>query len=369
MSSKVYFAKAYGRKDQDLLTKTEKLYSSAGFDEMFTEGEFIAIKLHFGEPGNTAHIRPQFVGRVVKKIKESKAKPFLTDANTLYGGGRADAISHIESAIHNGFSYATVGAPIVIADGLHGKDYVEVTISAKHFKSVKISSAAYHADGMVVMSHAKCHEATGFAAALKNVGMGLGSRSGKQMMHSDLLPVIVIDKCAACGKCMKWCPVKAIEWSGDMPKHAQIDAKRCIGCGECTVTCPERAININWKTDESVLQEKIVEFAHGVLQDKAGKMAYISYLLDITPDCDCCSWSEAPIVNDIGILASSDPVAIDKAAADLVNDSLGLSYAGKDLKSHADKWRAVYDIDWTVQLKYAESLGLGSMDYELVEID
>lgn len=363
--AKVLFASATGRKDQDLLTKTEKLFDAAGFGDMFKPRDLVAVKMHFGEPGNTAHVRPQFARRVVGKLKAIGARPFLTDANTLYHGARADAVSHIEAAIHNGFSYATIGAPLVIADGLTGKEFVEVEVGAKHFDRVKIAAAACHADGMIVISHAKAHEATGFAGALKNVGMGLGSRGGKQMMHSDLLPEVVAQKCVSCGKCMKWCPVSAIVWSGDMPSYAMIDQDRCIGCGECTVTCPERAIAINWRSEEKVLQEKIVEYAKGALLDKAGKTGFLTMLLDITPDCDCCSWSDAPLVNDIGILASQDPVAIDRAAADLVNDARLLT----ECEDGADNWQSVYKIDWRAQLSYAEELGLGTQDYELVNID
>lgn len=365
MSAKVYFASARGKIDKDLLAKTERLYEAAGFTKLFNPNEFVAVKVHFGEPGNTAFVRPQFARRIVAKIKETGAIPFLTDANTLYHGKRSNAVDHIEAAMHNGFSYATVGAPIIIADGLKGKDYIEIPVPGKHFDKVKIASAAYHADGMIVVSHVKGHEATGFAAALKNVGMGLGSRSGKQMMHSDMLPAIIAEKCKSCGKCMKWCPVSAISWRGDTPKLALIDSDKCIGCGECTVTCPERAIRINWKSEEGVLQEKIVEFALGLLQDKQGKVGYINFLLDITPDCDCCGWSDTPIVNDIGILASDDPVAIDKASIDLVNNSSDLREgAGKD----SDKWRAGYDIDWSIQLIHAQNLGMGTQDYELIEV-
>lgn len=260
-----------------------------------------------------------------------------------------------------------VDAPLIIADGLKGKDYINVEINRKHFKEVKISSAAYHADVIIALTHFKGHEMTGFGGVLKNLGMGLGSRSGKQNMHSDVLPTVNPKKCKGCDRCSQWCPVEAIKVQG---KVSVVDESKCIGCGECTVTCPVHAIDINWKTEPDVIQEKIVEYAEGVLKNKNGKYGFITFVTNVSPDCDCCGWSDAPLVRDIGILASRDPVAIEQACIDLVNKETVLPNTRLEGADVRDKFRALYpDIDWNRQLAYAEEIGLGTRKYELIKCD
>lgn len=368
--STVFFASARTKHGSDLLAKTERVFEAAGFKPLVDPGDLVAVKLSFGEPGNTAYLRPQFVRRVVKKIKECGGKPFLTDANTLYVSRRANAVDHLEAALENGFAYSVVGAPLVIADGLIGKDFVEIPTKKKHFEFIKVGSAAYNSNAIIGLAHFKGHEATGFGGAIKNIGMGFGSRSGKQMMHSDVLPVVDLEKCLACGKCIRWCPAQAISLVSSSKRHAFINQEVCIGCGECTVTCPNGALEIGWKQEENLLQEKIVEFTWGILEEKKEKAGFINFLLDICPDCDCASWSDIPVVNDIGILASKDIVALDQASIDLVNNQEGLpdSELGKKVPKKQDKFKPIHNIDWEVQLKYAEEIGLGNRDYKLVEI-
>lgn len=365
MSAEVFFADPRAEKGSGLLDKVERLFDRAGFAELISPHDLVAIKLHFGERGNTAYIRPPFLRRVVDRVKKAGGRPFLTDANTLYVGSRSNAVDHLETAIENGFAYAVVGAPLIIADGLTGKDYVSVEINQKHFKEVKIGSAVYHADAFLTATHFKGHQATGFGGTLKNIGMGLGSRSGKQMMHSDILPTVREEKCRACGKCLRWCPGNAIR----IEQKARILPELCIGCGECTVTCNYRAISINWKTEPDVIQEKICEYTLGVLQNKAGKAGFISFVMGVTPDCDCASWSDAPIVGDIGILASRDPVALDQACLDLVNEKMAMVETRMDGHEHAgDKFLAIHGVDGTAQLAYAEAIGLGTRRYHLIPV-
>ncbi len=364
--SKVFFADLRAKHGNNLLDKLGRLYDRAGFREIFSPSELVAIKVHFGEKGNTSYIRPQFIRKVVDKVKEGQGKPFLTDANTLYSGARANAVDHLITAIENGFPFSVVNAPLIIADGLTGKDYEKVEVNLKHFKQVHIGSAIVHADSLIAISHFKGHEATGFGGVLKNVGMGSGSRSGKQQMHSGLLPRIVTEKCKSCRKCMIWCPVQAIS----MNEHACIEYEKCYGCGECTVTCPHGAIKINWKTEPDDIQEKIVEYVYGVLKDKKDRAGFTTFIMGVTPECDCAAWSDAPIIGDVGILASRDPVALEQACVDLVNQQQGMVNSKLGDNAHqVDKFRALYpDIDWEVQLRYAEELGLGSRKYELITI-
>ncbi|HEY3375407.1 MAG TPA: DUF362 domain-containing protein [Candidatus Aquicultor sp.] len=364
--SDVYFSSFKGQK-KSWLDRTGQLFDRAKFTSLIEPGDIVAIKLHFGEPGNTAFLPPIYARRVVEKVKAAGGKPFLTDANTLYVGRRSNAVDHVTAALENGFSYATVGAPIVIADGLNGKDYVSIEIDGKRVKEAKIGSAVVHADAMIALTHFKGHELTGFGGALKNIGMGLGARSGKQVMHSDMLPYIEAGHCQGCGKCVKWCPASAITVNKETG-IAVIDQNKCLGCGECTVTCPSQAIAVNWKTEASAVQEKICEYAWAVCKDKPGKVGFFNFVLNVSPDCDCWNFNEMPIVTDLGILASTDPIAIDQASVDLVNKAPGLAGSRADVPAGADKFKAANSADWEPQLAHGEAIGLGSRQYDLIEV-
>lgn len=360
----VFFAPVRSKMKRSLVKRTGDLLDRAGLKEAIFDKDLVAIKLHFGEEGNTGFVHPVFLREVVERVRDAGGKPFLTDSNTLYRGQRFNAVDHLECALHNGFSFATVGAPLVIADGLDGREAVDVPIAGTHFDSVRIGAAAVHADAMVVVTHVKGHEATGFGGALKNVGMGLGCRSAKQRMHADFRPEVTASTCTACKRCVQWCPVGAITIGPD--RVAVVDYEVCYGCGECVAACPYGAIATQWKTDANMLQEKIAEHAAGALAGKAGKVLYVSFLTAISPDCDCWNFSDAPIVADIGVLVSADIVAIDQAAYDLVNAAAGLPGSrGDGLAEGADKFLSVSGVDGTHVMKHAEALGLGSCTYEL----
>lgn len=373
MSSKVYFTDLSAKGNRSLLDKLERLMERAGFSQLISPQELVAIKIHFGEKGNLAYIRPPYVRRVVEKVKEWGGKPFITDANTLYRGTRANAVDHLETALVNGFDYTVTGAPLIIADGLGGRDYVKVGIDGRHFKEVNIGSAAFHADAMIVMTHFKCHELTGIGGAIKNLGMGLASRSGKQQMHSDVQPRVKEEKCTGCAKCSEWCPVGAITMEEREPgekKKSVINREVCYGCGECVVACLFDAIGISWKTTPQSTQEKMAEYALGAVKNKPGKVGYISFVMDISPECDCYGFNDVPITRDVGIFASHDPVALDIACAEAVNrlpaqeGSLIEGLAGGE-----DKFKAVHPgIEWKYQLIHGQEIGLGSMEYELVKV-
>lgn len=368
-SARVYFTPMRTTGKKSLVARAGRLLERAGLGDAVTDGDLVAVKLHFGEQGNTGFVQPIFLREVVARVKEAGGKPFLTDSNTLYRGQRFNAVDHITCALHNGFSYATVEAPIIIADGLDGREAVDVPISGgTHFESVRIGSAAVHADAMVVVTHVKGHEATGFGGALKNVGMGLGSRSAKQRMHSDFSPEPSAEKCTACNRCVQWCPVDAITISAD--RVAVVDYELCYGCGECVAACPFGAIAIQWKTTPDAIQEKIVEHVAGAVAGKDGKVVYLSFVTDISPDCDCWHFSDAAVVPDIGVLASTDPIAIDQAAYDLVTRATGLPGSrGEGMGPGTDKFREITGIDGSAALAYGEQLGLGSRTYELITVD
>lgn len=368
MSSVVYFAPVRSPKKRSMVGRVGSLLERAGLADAVASKDLVAVKLHFGERGNTGFVQPVFVREVVARIRKHGGKPFLTDANTLYSGMRANAVEHIQCAIQNGFSYATVEAPIIIADGLDGSDALDVRVDGRHFETVRIGAAAVRADAMVVITHVKGHEATGFGGALKNVGMGLGCRSAKQRMHADFRPEVSAEACTACGRCVQRCPVGAISIGPD--RVAVVDREVCYGCGECVAACPFQAIATQWETNPRSIQEKIVEHVKGALDGKDGKVVYVSFVTAVSPDCDCWDFSDAPIVGDIGVLASTDIVAIDRAAYDLVTAATGLPGSrGEGLPAGTDKFTAVTGVDGTAAMVYAEEMGLGTTDYELVTLD
>lgn len=366
--SKVYYVNLRSAGSSDsLLRKLGRLFRQAGLANCINQDDLVAVKLHFGEMGNTAFLRPIYARTIVAEVKQAGGRPFLTDTNTLYLGERSNAVDHLNAAIANGFAYAVCDAPIIIADGLHGKDYVEAEINLNHFQKVKIASAIYHANSLIALSHVKGHPLTGFGGAIKNIAMGGASRGGKQMMHSAVRPEVG-EGCIGCSLCVRWCPAGAITVIDGV---AQINNDQCIGCGECPVNCPHGVMRIQWGGPKRAVQERMAEFAYGLLRSKEGKAGFINFILDVVPECDCFSWSDAPIVPDLGILASFDPVAIDQASIDLINAAPGLPNSkATDLPRGADKFRLIHpDVDPGVQLEYAEKIGLGQRKYQLVEVN
>ena len=368
MSSTVYFIDFHATYKKNFLSKLDGLLTAAGLADRVKKRDLTAIKLHFGELGNTAFIRPVYVRQIVKTVKAAGAHPFLTDANTLYAGTRGDAPHHLVTAIQNGFDYSVIEAPLVIADGLRGRSETAVIIGQKQFEKVFIGTEIINADALISVAHFKGHELSGYGGTIKNIGMGCASRHGKMAQHSDLAPKVKKKKCIGCGECVKHCAQHAISLS---EKKAQIDPEKCIGCGECIIVCENNAIQIQWNQSIPVFLERMVEYTKGVLDSKTGKSFFINFINHVSPGCDCLPYNDAPIVGDIGVVAATDPVAIDQASVDLVNNAPALP--NTCLKtSHApgeDKFKGVYPkIDWAHQLEYAETIGLGSRNYELVTI-
>ena len=373
MKSKVYFINLRARnKNQNKINKIRKLFEKAEFKDVIAEGDLTAIKIHFGELGSDGYINPVFVRQIVEKVKEAKGNPFVTDTNTLYFGSRANAVDHTNTAVLHGFVHSVVDAPVVIADGLKGENVEEIKINKKHFKNTKIAGGITQADSMIVLSHFKGHEMAGFGGAIKNLAMGCANPAGKRDQHSTRQKVNP-EKCVGCGMCEEVCPEGAITMKN---KKAFIDTNICIGCGECMTVCPVKAIELNWATEIKEFTEKLTEYAYGAVKGKEGKVAYINFVINVTPDCDCVPWSDAPIVPDIGILASTDPVALDQACYDLVNKAAALNNSLlKDSKHDTncehnhDKFKAMREYTYgDIQLSYGEEIGLGSRTYELIEV-
>jgi len=360
----VHFTDMRTRRGSSLPEKTQRLFKQAGLDRSIEKDDLVAIKVHWGEVGNLAYLAPPLVRSVVDEVKMRGGKPFITDSNTLYRGGRRNAVDNILTAYRNGFTMETVGAPVVVADGLKGTDYVEVKGKGPHFRNLKISSAVYHADAMIVLTHFKGHLLMGFGGAIKNLGMGCASPAGKQTMHSDLRPRVKKDVCIGCGTCEEHCPSGAIRVRRD--GKASIVQKACIGCGECTAVCPTQAIPVRWKTDEKTVQEKTAEYALAALYGKQNKCGFLNFLTNITPDCDCFSWNDTPIAPDIGIVASKDPVAIDQTSVSLVNRAPGMQNSVLKNLSAEDKIREVTGVNWEPLLLHAEKIGLGSRHFKRV---
>ncbi|MBP2625396.1 MAG: 4Fe-4S ferredoxin iron-sulfur binding domain protein [Firmicutes bacterium] len=368
MSSKVYFVNLRARSPREnKISKIKKLYDAAGFDDLTQKNDLTAIKLHFGERGNDSYINPVFVRQVVDKLKAKGAKPFLTDTNTLYSGSRHNAVDHLVTALEHGFDFSVTGAPLIIADGLRSENIKEVTINKKHFQTVKLAKDIVNANSMIVMSHFKGHEMAGFGGAIKNMAMGAAPAVGKKEQHSVNI-LVNQEKCVGCGKCDPVCPEQAIALND---KKSFVNPEKCIGCGECMTVCPIKAIGMDWGSEVTSFMERMTEYAYGVVKSLSGRIGYINFLTNITPDCDCVPWSDAPIVPDIGFLASIDPVALDQASYDLVNKQIGLtaSLLSQGYAAGEEKFDGLHPgTKGGIQLEYGEEIGMGSRAYTLIEL-
>lgn len=368
MKGTVYFTDMRAGHKENLFDKISNLLKSCELDRIIAEGDLTAVKLHFGEKGNHTFIRPIFIKRIVEDIKKAGGKPFLTDSSTLYPGERKEAVSALQCGIENGFAYAVVNAPLIMCDGIKGQNAVNVAVAGELLKSVSIGAEIVEADALIAVSHFKCHELTGFGGALKNLGMGCSSRAGKMQQHSTVAPKVADKFCTGCAVCLKSCAHNAI---AIIEGKAKIDPAACVGCSRCITACALKAINIQWNESSSLVMKKIAEYAAGAVANKAGKAVFLNFITQVSPACDCYGHSDAPIVNDIGICASTDPVALDQACADLVNSAAGNrnTALANGHEPGGDKFRGVYpEIDWEVQLEHAQQMGIGNREYELVKI-
>lgn len=365
--SKVYFTDMHATARENLLQKLDRLIRTAGIGQIDFNNKYTAIKIHFGEPGNLAFLRPNFAKTTADIVKALGGKPFLTDCNTLYVGDRKDALGHLDSAYVNGFSLFSTGCHILIGDGLKGTDEVLIPVeSGEYVKEAKIGRAIMDADVLVSLNHFKGHELTGFGGALKNIGMGCGSRAGKMEMHSSGKPRISHRACIGCGLCAKNCAHGAIVLA---MRKATINHDNCVGCGRCIGICPMDAVRAASDESNNILNKKMAEYTWAVLNGRPS--FHISLVIDVSPFCDCHSENDIAIVPDVGMFASFDPVALDVACADAVNRQPVTkgSILEKNGCRHHDHFTDVSpDTDWRVLIDHAVKLGLGSREYELINI-
>ena len=364
--SKVYFTDFRAKPGNNLLNKLEKLIKKAGIENIDFKNKFVAIKIHFGEPGNLAYLRPNYSKVVAGVVKSLGGKPFLTDCNTLYVGQRKNALDHLEAAYTNGYSPFSTGCHVIIADGLKGTDEAYIPIDVEYVKEAKIGRAIADADIIISLNHFKGHEMTGFGGAIKNIGMGCGSRAGKMEMHNSGKPIVHMEKCVGCKQCQKICAHGAISYDENNKCH--IDHNKCVGCGRCIGICNFDAIATKNDEAKDILNKKMAEYTLAVLKNKPN--FHISLICDVSPNCDCHGENDAPVVPNIGMLASFDPVALDKACADLVNNAPILPNTYIDGKSKdEDLFHKMHDVThWESQIEHAEKLGLGTSHYEIIKV-
>jgi len=369
--SKVFFTNMRTKLDESLLIKMDKLIQKAGIANIDFKQKFVAIKIHFGEPGNLAFLRPNFAKVVVERIKSLGGMPFLTDCNTLYVGRRNQGLNHLDAAAENGYSPLSTGCQNIIADGIRGGDDVDVPVNGGiYFKTARIGRAIMDADIVISLNHFKGHEGTGFGGAIKNIGMGSASRAGKMELHNDGKPIVDSSVCTGCKICARFCAHNAISFNSG---KASIDHAKCTGCGRCIGACSKDAIGTNWDSSAEALTCKVAEYAKAVLDGRPH--FHINVVNNVSPYCDCHAESDAAVIPDIGIFASFDPVALDKACIDAVNaaPAIKTSILGDCKHSHCDEagnedhFTNIHPTtDWRHQISHAEKIGLGNGKYELI---
>ena len=355
-----------------LIGKLKKLMDMAGIGNIDMDGKFVAIKMHFGELGNLSFLRPNYARAVADVVKEMGGKPFLTDCNTMYPGSRKNALEHLECAWENGFTPLTVGCPILIADGLKGTDDIAVPVNGgEYIKEAYIGRAVMDADIFISLTHFKGHEMTGFGGAIKNIGMGCGSRAGKKDQHSNGKPTVIPALCRGCRRCQRECANNGLEFNAETRKMS-VNADNCVGCGRCLGACNFDAISFVQNNAPDDLNRRMVEYAKAVVDGRPN--FHVSLICDVSPNCDCHSENDAPILPNIGMLASFDPIALDQACADLclkaepiANSQLGDNMRKPNFFDFRDHFKNTKpEIEWKSCLEHGEKIGLGTREYDLI---
>lgn len=374
VKAKVYFTDFRTKLGEGLPTKLKRLIKDAGIDQIDMDNKFVAIKMHFGELGNLGFLRPNYAKAVADMVKSLGGKPFLTDCNTLYPGSRKNALEHLECAWENGFTPLSAGCPIIIGDGLKGTDDISVpVVGGEYIKEAKIGHAIMDADIFISLNHFKGHEMTGFGGAIKNIGMGCGSRAGKKDQHINGKPHIIEEDCRGCKRCLRECANDGLLFD-DATKKMSIVTENCVGCGRCLGACNFNAIEFsNWTAPEE-LNCRMAEYTKAVVDGRP--CFHISLVIDVSPNCDCHSENDAPILPNLGMFASFDPLALDQACVDacmtakpLPNSQLADNLSKVDFKDHHDHFKnSTPESEWRTCLNHAEKIGIGTREYELIVI-
>lgn len=373
--AKVYFSDfrtvAFG---DGLPAKLKKLIKAANIGQIDMDGKFVAIKLHFGELGNISYLRPNYSKAVADVVKELGGKPFLTDCNTMYPGSRKNALEHLECAWENGFTPLTVGCPILIGDGLKGTDDIVVpVVGGEYVKEAKIGRAIMDADVFISLTHFKGHEMTGFGGAIKNIGMGCGSRAGKTDQHSSGKPHIEQDLCRGCMRCQRECANEGLVFDA-ASKKMTVNHDNCVGCGRCLGACNFDAIMFDNDAANELLNCRMAEYTKAVVDGRPN--FHISLVVDVSPNCDCHGENDVPILPNLGMFASFDPLALDQACVDaclktapLPGSQLSDNIAKANFIDHHDHFtNSTPESEWHTCLEHAEKIGLGTRDYELIVV-
>ena len=384
MSSKVYFVNIDKIKFRGIILQIDDLFEQTGFKSIISEGDSVAIKIHTGDEYNNCGMRPGYVRRVVENVKKLGGKPFASDATQLYKIAKFTSHGFIEAAATNGFTYSTLGCPVIVADGpaitfanpMRCDDVALPIPDGSRFKENYVAKAFVDADSMIVC--ARISPAPDRRCMLKHIGMGCASKRGKARIHEATQPRVNLEKCTGCGVCVDYCTWDALKIEEG---KAKIDYSKCVGCGMCTAACElggdsglEDRLLV--RKDGGILKQRgNVDTAAALIRQKKGKIGYLGFLIDYRDDCD--NWNKRSIFPDIGILASKDPVALDAAGYDLISKAPFLPWSEVDernLPPDADKinswpWYRPNMYDWDLQLAEAERLELGTREYELIEID
>lgn len=371
MKSTVYFASIRaGAFDYNYgpVGKFEELLNRLELSRYIAEGEYVAVKMHLGSPGAYRIIRPVFLRKLVEAIKNAGGRPFITDSVRIPG------LEYLEVARNNGINELSVGAPVILADGIFGRDHVMVP-SGPILGEIGIAAAIHDAPAMVVVSHCKGHMASAYGGAIKNLGMGgaasrdrngVAQRGRMHFLHNAEL-TWHREKCSRCLQCVSTCPHECINFENE---DMIINQEKCARCGRCARVCPEAALVL--PQNDELFQRSLAETAGAVLSTFGQKkVVYLNFLTDIQPECDCMPMADAPVVPDIGILASDDIVAVERATLDLISRAqvINDSTAGdRGITSAENIFKAIHGKDPYIQVRAAAELGLGSMDYELVTV-
>jgi uncharacterized Fe-S center protein len=385
--SKVYFSDRQAQNYYNMLDKLAHVFEELGLREAIKPGQRVMIKTHFGNWGNTNYIRPAYVRKLVDLVYQVGGFPFVAEScglgysiSGIYGG-RTTAVDYLENAARNGFTRATVGAPIILADGYWGVDTFDIEIEGEYVKNVPVASAVLDSDIIIVLTHAKGHGLSGIGGSIKNVGIGLVGKRGKSEMHTLGDMEIDSEKCLGpeCSECLKVCPTRCIE----MKDKAVIDLDRCIRCLHCRSICARKvkaqAITVTWRP---IIEQspRFVENALGVIKSiGAEKFYFINLAIDISDKCDCWNVGAPLLVHDIGIFGSQDILAVDQASFDAINNTApnpnsmvdGIEI-GEDkfamAHNHKDETTGELIHVAEIQFSHAEKIGLGSRDYELITL-